>query len=90
MLRFGKETGCPIELVLSLIHISNRLFDFFSYFFGNIAAGLPIAVVITCLFYGAICGSGPATVAAIGTTVSYTHLDVYKRQRQDLANQRWI
>ena len=70
--------------------MSNRLFDFFSYFFGNIAAGLPIAVVITCLFYGAICGSGPATVAAIGTTVSYTHLDVYKRQRQDLANQRWI
>lgn len=47
--------------------MSNRLFDFFSYFFGNIAAGLPIAVVITCLFYGAICGSGPATVAAIGT-----------------------
>lgn len=47
--------------------MSNRLFDFFSYFFGNILAGLPIAVVVTCLFYGAICGSGPATVAAIGT-----------------------
>lgn len=47
--------------------MSNRLFDFFSYFFGNIPSGLPIAVVITCLFYGAICGSGPATVAAIGT-----------------------
>lgn len=47
--------------------MSNRLFNFFSYFFGNIPAGLPIAVVITCLFYGAICGSGPATVAAIGT-----------------------
>lgn len=47
--------------------MSNRLFNFFSYFFGNIPAGLPIAVVVTCLFYGAICGSGPATVAAIGT-----------------------
>ncbi|MCJ7836202.1 TRAP transporter large permease [Cuneatibacter sp. NSJ-177] len=47
--------------------MSQRLYDFFSYFFGNIPAGLPIAVVITCLFYGAICGSGPATVAAIGT-----------------------
>lgn len=47
--------------------MSNQLFDFFSYFFGNIPAGLPIAVVVTCLFYGAICGSGPATVAAIGT-----------------------
>ena len=47
--------------------MSNRLYNFFSYFFGNIPAGLPIAVVVTCLFYGAICGSGPATVAAIGT-----------------------
>ena len=47
--------------------MSNRLFDFFAYFFGNIPSGLPIAVVVTCLFYGAICGSGPATVAAIGT-----------------------
>ena len=47
--------------------MSSRLFNFFSYFFGNLPAGLPIAVVVTCLFYGAICGSGPATVAAIGT-----------------------
>ena len=47
--------------------LSGRLYNFFSYFFGNIPAGLPIAVVVTCLFYGAICGSGPATVAAIGT-----------------------
>ena len=47
--------------------LSGRLFNVFSYFFGNLPAGLPIAVVITCLFYGAICGSGPATVAAIGT-----------------------
>ena len=28
---------------------------------------MPIAVVVSCLFYGAITGSGPATVAAIGT-----------------------
>ena len=46
--------------------ISNRLFNFFSYFVGNKTAGLPIAVIISCLFYGAITGSGPATVAAIG------------------------
>ena len=44
--------------------ISDRLFTFFSYFVGNKTAGLPIAVVISCLFYGAITGSGPATVAA--------------------------
>lgn len=46
--------------------LSGRLYDFFSYFIGNSPSGLPIAVVITCLFYGAISGSGPATVAAIG------------------------
>jgi C4-dicarboxylate transporter DctM subunit len=46
--------------------ISKKLFDFFSYFIGNKTAGLPIATIITCLFYGAISGSGPATVAAVG------------------------
>ncbi len=37
-----------------------------SRFIGNITAGMPAAVVITCLFYGAISGSSPATVAAVG------------------------
>jgi C4-dicarboxylate transporter DctM subunit len=46
--------------------ISKKLFDFFAYFIGNITAGMPAAVVITCLFYGAISGSSPATVAAVG------------------------
>ncbi len=46
--------------------ISNRLFTFFSYFVGSKRAGLPCAVILSCLFYGAISGSGPATVAAVG------------------------
>lgn len=46
--------------------ISKRLFDFFAYFLGMLPAGLPITVIITCLFYGAISGSSPATVAAVG------------------------
>ena len=46
--------------------ISVKLFDVFSYFFGKRTAGIPIAVIFTCLFYGAISGSGPATVAAVG------------------------
>lgn len=46
--------------------ISKRLFDVFAYFTGTRTAGLPIAVVLTCLFYGAISGSGPATCAAVG------------------------
>lgn len=46
--------------------ISKRLFDFFTYFIGNLTAGLPMAAIATSLFYGAISGSGPATTAAVG------------------------
>ena len=46
--------------------ISGKLFDVFAYFLGNKTGGLPCAVVVTCLFYGAISGSGPATCAAVG------------------------
>ncbi len=47
--------------------VSKKLFDVFSYFIGNKTAGMPCAVIITCLFYGAISGSAPATVAAVGS-----------------------
>ncbi|HNT03410.1 MAG TPA: TRAP transporter large permease [Bacillota bacterium] len=47
--------------------ISRRLFNFFAYFVGNLTGGLPCAVILTCLFYGAISGSGPATTAAVGS-----------------------
>lgn len=47
--------------------ISRRLFDVFAYFLGKLPAGMPCAVIVTCLFYGAISGSGPATVAAVGS-----------------------
>ena len=47
--------------------ISKKLFDVFSYFIGKKTAGVPCAVIITCLFYGAISGSAPATVAAVGS-----------------------
>lgn len=46
--------------------ISKKLFNVFSYFIGDKTGGLPCAVVITCLFYGAISGSAPATTAAVG------------------------
>lgn len=47
--------------------ISKKIFDVFAYFFGRFTAGMPCAVIITCLFYGAISGSAPATVAAVGS-----------------------
>ncbi len=46
--------------------ISKKLFSFFAYFVGHFHGGVPCAVILTCLFYGAISGSGPATAAAVG------------------------
>ena len=46
--------------------ISKKLFNVFAYLIGDMTAGIPIAVVCTCLFYGAISGSGIATAAAVG------------------------
>lgn len=46
--------------------ISKKLFNFFAFFIGRFYGGVPCAVVVTCLFYGAISGSGPATTAAVG------------------------
>ena len=61
----------PLFIIAGVImakgQISERLFNVFSYFVGNRTAGLPCAVTITCLFYGAISGSGPATTAAVGS-----------------------
>ncbi len=49
--------------------ISKRLFGFAKIFVGNMTGGLAIATVVTCIFFAAISGSGPATVAAIGGMV---------------------
>ena len=46
--------------------IAKKIFDVFAYFVGNKTGGIPCAVIITCLFYGAISSSGAATAAAIG------------------------
>lgn len=47
--------------------ISKKIFDVFAFFLGRFTAGMPCAVIVTCLFYGAISGSAPATVAAVGS-----------------------
>lgn len=54
-------------IVMAHGQISKKLFDVFAYFLGKLTAGIPCAVIITCLFYGAISGSAPATVAAVGS-----------------------
>ncbi|NYT66279.1 TRAP transporter large permease [Alcaligenaceae bacterium] len=46
--------------------LSRRLLAVANVFFGRYTGGLAIIAVVTCLFFAAISGSGPATVAAIG------------------------
>ncbi len=54
-------------IVMAKGGISKKLFDVFAFFLGKQTAGVPCAVIVTCLFYGAISGSAPATVAAVGS-----------------------
>lgn len=46
--------------------ISRRLINFANTLVGSFTGGLAMAAVLTCMFFAAISGSGPATVAAIG------------------------
>lgn len=46
--------------------ISKRLIRLCELILGDITGGLGAVMVITCMFFAAICGSGPATVAALG------------------------
>lgn len=46
--------------------LSRRLFNFADECLGSAFGGLALATVATCVLFGAMSGSGPATVAAIG------------------------
>ncbi|MEL7647663.1 MAG: TRAP transporter large permease [Sedimentibacter sp.] len=47
--------------------LSKRLVGVANSFVGNITGGLGVVAVLGCMFFGAVSGSAPATVAAIGT-----------------------
>ncbi len=55
--------------------VSKRLLKVFSVFFGKFTGGLAIVTVVMCMFFAAVSGSGPATVAAIGAMVVPTMLE---------------
>lgn len=46
--------------------LSKRLVNFADSLVGHFTGGLAIVTIITCMFFGAISGSSPATVAAVG------------------------
>ncbi len=49
--------------------LSQRLANLGSAAVGHLTGGFAIVTVVTCMFFGAISGSGPATVAAIGAVM---------------------
>ena len=52
--------------VMAEAGISKRLVDFIDDCVGHVKGGIAIVCVIVAMFFGAISGSGPATVAALG------------------------
>lgn len=49
--------------------ITEKIFNIFTYYLGKKNGFMPIIGILTCLFYGAISGSGPATVAAVAAMI---------------------
>jgi len=49
--------------------LSQRLVNFANSLIGNVTGGLGAVTVVSCMFFGAISGSAPATVAAMGTVM---------------------
>lgn len=56
-------------LAMEKAGITRRLIDFVNLLVGHIRGGLAMVAVISCCFFSAISGSGPATVAAIGLVI---------------------
>ncbi|SNS17640.1 C4-dicarboxylate transporter, DctM subunit [Anaerovirgula multivorans] len=55
--------------------VSKRLLNVANVFFGRITGGIAIVTVVVCMFFAAVSGSGPATVAAVGSMVVPTMLE---------------
>lgn len=55
--------------------VSKRILNVCSAFFGRVPGGLAIVTVVVCMFFAAVSGSGPATVAAVGSMVVPTMLE---------------
>ena len=55
--------------------LSKRLVNLADSFVGHFTGGFAIVTVVTCAFFGAISGSAPATVAAIGSIMVPTMIE---------------
>lgn len=53
-------------VILEKAGLAATIANFFELLVGRMVGGLAIVAVLTCMFWGAISGSGPATTAAVG------------------------
>ncbi len=53
-------------VIMEKVGIAERIIDLIKQLVGDITGGLAVAAVIVAAFWGAVSGSGPATVAALG------------------------
>ena len=53
-------------VILQRAGLAATIAEFFELLVGRMTGGLSIVAVLTCMFWGALSGSGPATTAAVG------------------------
>ena len=54
-------------IIMGVGGISERIFNVFALIVGRKPAGIPCAVILTSILYGAICGAGAPAAAAVGS-----------------------
>ena len=66
--------------LMGTVGIAERLIRFFRVLVGDLPGGMGVVGTVVCLFWGAVSGSGPASVAAIGPLIIRgMHQDGYSR-----------
>ena len=53
-------------VILEKARLASKIARFFELLVGQAVGGLAMVAVLTCMFWGALSGSGPATTAAVG------------------------
>ena len=66
--------------LMGSLGIAERMIRFFRVLIGGLPGGMGVVGTVVCLFWGAVSGSGPASVAAIGPLIiKGMHEDGYSR-----------
>lgn len=56
-------------MLMGVVGIAERMIRFFRVLIGGLPGGMGVVGTVVCLFWGAVSGSGPASVAAVGPLI---------------------